>query len=267
MEDKKYFINYKKNFEAIFLESDELVYLKNSEFKYQAITHNMLKLMGLTSEKQVINFTNDKLQLSGTLSELVPQFNKQDEQIKKSRKRDIFLDILPHPEDMQLYVVYKTPIFNPHTDNFVGIRVQLTPLILPHMLKLLFKVHGTKGLLLTQESNINVFKEYQLTPMQHIVLFLCLNNHSYTEISLLMSEFVQNVSPTQVNSYLEELKLIFHVRTKTQLIEKAIGLNFHSYLPYKLFKLNSISLNNEVASLVDISKFKKDDLGTIANRL
>jgi hypothetical protein len=68
-----------------------------------------------------------------------------------------------------------------------------------------------------------------------MVLFFCINNYSYTEIALLMNEFGNAITPVKVNEILEHLKLIFHVRSKAQLIEKAIGLNFHAILPYDLF--------------------------------
>ena len=68
-----------------------------------------------------------------------------------------------------------------------------------------------------------------------MVLFLCLNNYSYSEIALLLNEFGYTITPVRVNDYLEQLKLIFHVRNKTQLIEKAISLNLHCYLPNRLF--------------------------------
>jgi hypothetical protein len=163
---------------------------------------------------------------------------------------------LPNSNHLTAYVVYKTPIINPETNNFVGIRGQLGHLFLPHIIKLLFKIHCRHGLLINKETSKNTFKEFNLKASQHMVLFLCLNNYSYTDIALLISEFAQDTTPIQVNSILEELKLIFHVRTKKQLIEKAIGLNFNSYIPKQLFKLASININDEIAQLIDIQTFK-----------
>lgn len=253
MTDKEYFSKYRDCFQTVFSQTDDLVYLKDSEFKYQVITDNLLLKFGIDSSQHIINKTTAELQLPSAMTSFLPKFEKQDLQIQKYCKCGIYLDVFPYPENMNIYVVYKKPIINPVTNNFVGIRGELTPMLFPHIAKLLFKVHGTKGLLLTQKCPKNAFKEYNLTEMQHIVLFLCISNYSYTEISLLVSQFVHEVTPIQVNGYLEELKLIFHVRTKNQLIEKAIGLNFHSYLPLHLFKPSTINVGSEVAFMVDLS--------------
>ena len=80
-----------------------------------------------------------------------------------------------------------------------------------------------------------------------MVLFLCLNNYSYSEIALLLNEFGYKITPVRVNDYLEQLKLIFNVRNKQLLIEKAIGLNFHVCLPEGLFnKLCSLEIKDYV---------------------
>lgn len=253
MNDKEYFDNYKNSFTTFYSYSEDLAYLKDADFRYQAATEKMLQRMGLNNIDQVLDKTTEELPTSPEMIEFLPKFQKQDLQIQKDGKCGIYLNVLPYPYDLSAYVIYKTPIINPETGNFVGIRAKLRRLMLPHVAKLLFKVHGTKGLLITQKAPKNSFKEYSLTPMQHVVLFLCLNNYSYSEIALFMSEFIQETSPIQVNGYLEDLKLIFHVRTKNQLIEKAIGLNFNTYLPHDLFKFTTLNLANEVTSMIDLS--------------
>jgi hypothetical protein len=78
-----------------------------------------------------------------------------------------------------------------------------------------------------------------------------MNNYSYTEIALLMNEFGVAITPIQVNERLENLKLIFHVRTKAQLIEKAIGLDFHVILPIDLFNnVGTIEISNALATII-----------------
>jgi hypothetical protein len=84
-----------------------------------------------------------------------------------------------------------------------------------------------------------------------MVLFMALNNYSYSEIALLLSEFGHQITPVRVNDYLEQLKFIFHVGNKNQLIEKAIGLNFHTYLPAGLFnKTTYIEINDAEAKMI-----------------
>ena len=60
-----------------------------------------------------------------------------------------------------------------------------------------------------------------------------------------------DITSIRVNDYLEQLKLIFHVRTKAQLIEKAIGLNFHVLMPCELFKeVSSIDIKYDITEII-----------------
>ncbi len=254
MNDQEYFEHYMNCFETVFSSvTEDWVYLKNADFQYVSMTDNVIDLFGAKTREEIIGKTPAEVavDLRQAEMEVAEQFMKQDIQIKKTRKRGIYLETLSYKGSARIFVIYKSPIINPATDNFIGIRGQLTNLLSPHVIKTLFKMHGAKGLLLGQKGNQNALKEYPLTNMQHMVLFLCLNNYSYSEIALLMNVFGHDITPIKVNDYLEQLKLIFHVRTKTQLIEKAIGLNFHAYLPGDLFnKLSSIDISNETAAIV-----------------
>ena len=62
----------------------------------------------------------------------------------------------------------------------------------------------------------------------------------------LLDESGYKINAARVNEYLEQLKFIFHVRSKNELAEKAIGLNLHTYLPDGLFnKTSSIEITND----------------------
>lgn len=254
MTDKEYFASYIKSFNTLFSNCEDLVYIKDAEFKYQAVTEALLSKLNIGNINQMINKFSTDLTTIPEMTELLSKLAKQDQQVLKERKTGVYINFFPYPEGMEAYVIYKTPIINPETDNFVGMRGEMTQLILPHIAKLLFKTHGTKGLLITKAQSKNPIKEYNISEMHHIVLFLCINNYSYTEISLLISEFIKEITPIQVNGILEDLKLMLHVRTKNQLIEKAIGLNFNSYLPRALFKPSTINASDDLVSIVNLSK-------------
>jgi hypothetical protein len=161
------------------------------------------------------------------------------------------LEVLPRKDSSEIVILYKTPIINPETNEVVGIHGNMNTILWPSIIKTLFKIHGTKGLLLNPKKIDDPLKDYPLTNVQHMVLFLSIHNYSYSEIALFMNEFGNPITPIQVNERLENLKLIFHVRTKIQLIEKAIGLNFHVILPCDLFNnFETIEIGAESAIIV-----------------
>lgn len=79
-----------------------------------------------------------------------------------------------------------------------------------------------------------------------MVLFLYLNKYSNTEIAEILTVIGYKISRTRVNDHLENLKYIFHVKTKEQLIEKAISYSYHLYIPRNLLKIGSYELADEV---------------------
>ncbi len=256
MDDKEYFMQYKNSFEIVFgSNEDECAFVKDADFRYQAVTGKLVEYLGMDDAEDLLGKTLvDVAQEVGICDgTLIDQFMRQDTMIKRTKERRIYLEVLLCNGKNNISVSYKTPLINPDTNNFVGIRGHINKLILPHVIKTLFKMHGSKGLLISHKNNSkkNPLDDYPLTNIQHMVLFLALNNYSYSEIALLLSEFGHQVTPIRVNDYLEQLKFIFHVRNKNQLIEKAIGLNFHTFFPIGLFsKLASVEVSDEEADII-----------------
>ncbi|MCC2624781.1 MAG: hypothetical protein K0R14_654 [Burkholderiales bacterium] len=254
MDDKKYFAQYKKSFETIFsADAEEMGFLKNSDFKFQAVTNNFLKTIHADTAVNILNKTLVEFSaaLPESTHELVKKCAEQDVQIGRTKHKKTYLGVVHCEEQVDIFLCYKTPIINPETGNFLGIRGQMTKLLLPNVIKVLFKMHGGKGLLMASKSKEDPLKEYPLSHMQRMVLFMALNNYSYSEIALLLNEFGHKITPVRVNDYLEQLKLIFHVGNKNQLIEKAIGLNLHTFLPAELFsKTTSIEINDAEAKMI-----------------
>lgn len=254
MNNLQYFAQYKAACEMIFTSHDnDWLYLKNVEFKYQAMTKAMCELIGADLLTDLIDETllDIRLKLNTYSIELVDKLQKQDSEIIKLQKRRIYLGIISQKTTSKIVVFCKTPIINPSNNEVVGVYGQISTLLWPSLIKTLFKMHGAKGLLLNAKRIHDPLVDYPLTNIQHMVLFLCIHNYSYSEISLLISEFGNKITPVQVNERLENLKLIFHVSTKSQLIEKAIGLNFHVQLPCDLFNnLDDIEISNDLSVVV-----------------
>jgi hypothetical protein len=260
MDDKKYFSNYKKACDVIFAShTTEYSYLKDIDLKYQSMTEGMLSLIGAQSINEVINRTNAEIALKITLPcSNIDEFHAQDLSVIKNKKRGAYLEILPNTDEAasdesvsRIMVIYKTPIINHFTQSVIGIHGQISDLLWPNVIKTIFKLRGTKGLLLNHSNKHNSLNDYPINNIQHMVLFLCIHNYSYSEIAIFLNAFGNTITSSRVNDYLEQLKLIFHVRTKDQLIEKAIGLNFHVMLPCDLFNNSeTIKINTETASVI-----------------
>ena len=253
MNDKEFLVSYTQSFKTIFsYESPEIVYIKDVDFKYKYMTKEMMKLIGIESEQQFLDKTSIETGVLTDSAKILEQWSEQNQEIKANLKSKRYLEVAATNNGTKIFVVHKFPIINPETKNFVGLRGQINNLIMPNIIKALFKMHGAKGLLIDSKINRNLdpLKEYPLTEIQHAVLYLALNNYSYSLIASLLNELGQNTTSVRVNDYLEQLKFIFHVRSKTALIEKAIGLNYHSYLPEILFnKVCSLELDSEEAQI------------------
>ncbi len=254
MNDSQYFAQYKAACEVVFASHDsDWIYLKDSEFRYQALTSAMLNFFGVELITDITNQTIEEISINSKkdFPHLINKFQNQDLEIMATKKRGIYLEILPRNGMAEIVILYKTPIINPDTNQVVGIHGHMNAILWPSIIKTLFKIHGSKGLLLNSKQIDDHLKDYPLTNVQHMVLFLSIHNYSYSEIAILMSEFGNPITPTQVNERLENLKLIFHVRTKAQLIEKATGLNFHVILPCDLFNnFETIEISAESAIIV-----------------
>jgi hypothetical protein len=258
MTDKEFFSTYKQSFATIYDHAPEdLVYLKDTDYKYQYVSQQMLEVLGVKDENDVLGNSSYEVatRFNLTDSQVIEEFKQQDEIVTSQKKRKSYLEVLQCNGRSVIIMVHKSPVINPETNNCVGVKGVVTQVFWPHVAKTLFKMHGSRGLLIGKEANGNPLKKYPLNNIQHTVLFLCLNNYSYSEIALLMNEFGYEITPIRVNDYLEQLKLIFHVRNKTQLIEKAIGLNFHLYLPSGLFeRFASIEVGSDVAAIVSCNE-------------
>ena len=250
MSDKQFFGSYVESFNNLYTYDEEIIYIKDNESKFCGVSQGLLKLFNLSDSTAILGKAGAALRYPLGISNMERQFNEQDQQVKSKKKSMVYLDILEYPDGVIPLVVKKFPIINPQTNNVVGLRAQISDLVIPNIIKLLFKVHGIKGLLFNHKYKKFDFDEYQLNDMQHMVLFLCINNYSYSEISLLLCSFGHEITPNRVNDFIDQLKTIFRVNTKTQLAEKAIGLDFHTFLPRSLLKFSTLEIGDQALSIV-----------------
>lgn len=248
MSDKKYLIDYCKSCSLTFSHSNDMIYVKDASLRICTISDSLIEFIGITDKKLIIGKNIDELSElidCSKMKDLNTERNRQDKLIINKLNPRNYLEIIPCVNSMYAFIVSKTPIINPVTNNCVGIRCQFSNLFSLHTIKILFRVHNIAGLLMNQKKlPKNNFDEYQLNSMQHMVLYLCIHKFSYSEIAAIMSSIGHKISPNKVNEYIEQLKLIFRSSSKTQLIEKAIGLDFHVFLPKDIVKPCSIDITS-----------------------
>ncbi len=105
MNNSQYFAQYKTACEIIFAShSTDWLYLKDSEFKYQAMTSSMLEFIGMAALADVIDKTMLEIHVTQNESchKLIAKFQKQDAGILKSQKRGVYLEVIPHEVDSKI---------------------------------------------------------------------------------------------------------------------------------------------------------------------
>lgn len=236
--DNEYFEAYCKAVNMVFnYDDDEVIFIsdKNLELQYCS-PYSWVQIAPCKTKFQANPETipaDKEIYMDFTGEQHFQTFIKYDTQIKKSLTPQsfVFIDLFDH-----VLLLRKRPILNPTSKSFLGIYTSCRTFNLPNILNLIYKINGiTLGMLKSNRQN-HAPISYNLTERQHTVLFLYLNKYSNAEISDIISILGKKISKTRVNDHLENLKYIFQVKTKDQLIEKSIALGYHLLIPRALLK-------------------------------
>lgn len=234
--DNEYFEAYCKAVDMVFnYDDDEVIFISDKNLVPQYVSpYSWVKIAPCKTKFEANTATvpeDKKAYLDFTGEEHFHTFIQYDAQIKETLKPQsfVFIDLFDH-----VLLLRKRPIFNPATNNFIGIYTSTRTFALPNVLNLIYKVNGvTLGM---QNKKPPAQIVHTLTERQHMVLFLYLNKYSNTEISSIITTLGNKISTTRVNDHLENLKYIFQATTKDQLIEKAIALGYHLLIPRVFLK-------------------------------
>ena len=241
--DKDFFELYCKSADIVFNNGDsEVAFIKDHDLKYCYISPAYLASLRADGviTPDYIEGNNCVLKKNEQQAKILDDFAKQDKLVQSTLKVHNFIFVSVHNE---ITLVRKRPIINPATGNFVGIMGTARPFLIPNLLDLIYKMNGiTFGLANFEQNGLLAYK---LTSRQHLVLFLYINKYSNTEIADIISLVSDKMSGSRVNDHLENLKYIFQVSKKEQLIEKAINLKYHRYIPRQLIKSGSFILEDE----------------------
>jgi len=197
--------------------------------------------------EDVLNKKRTKITQDKNIQKLRDEVEADDQFITSNRKTlvSLYVDVYH-----QLCIIRKAPIINPATDNVVGIIGRVYPFVMPNILDIIYQINDVAQVL-TEKAKYEAL-HYKLTQRQHMVLFLSVYKYSYTEVSEIMTNLGHQISSGRVNEHLENLKYIFAVKSKEALIEKAIHLKYHLFIPRGFLKVGSHTLGDEAVIISEL---------------
>lgn len=258
LDDKSYFKNYVDGFNVVFnnvkskacvkeylivndKQSINDVNIKTPKFVYRAATAELADLYG-KSITQLIDKTDQDIFDDNDKAVLANKVSEQDGLIRENKTAHSFLLVYNN----SVHVIRNQAIRNPDTGNFLGIFSLVSPLTNPHLMKMIYEINDISycdGLDLSQFSEYShnkpsdgVIRPGKLTKSQHMILFFSIKNYSAREIADKMGDLGKKLSYGRVNEVLTNLRYMFDAKTKEELTQKAITLNYHKYIPSEFLK-------------------------------
>ena len=239
LSDQEFFELYLKSVAITYSTLDEVVFIKNADLKFSYVSPAYLKSFkegGSVSKEKILGLDEPK-QIKNVMDQTILN---QDNEIKSNLNpaKFLYIDIYN-----KIGIIHKQAIINPDTNNFVGIFSHVSPLALPSVVDMLYRMNGIKdiGRPIKAQSG-----KYELTQRQHEVLFLYINRYSASEVAVILSALGKKISVGRINDILQSLKFIFWVNTKEELIKKAMSLKYHLLIPRTFLQIGSFSFEEEL---------------------
>ena len=247
LSDSEFFDSYCASAEIIFdnaVSSNLGIFIKDTQHVFRFVSkeyQRQLDPTGTILAEDVLKKKKTKVVSDVNIHAVREKAEAQDKEIINSRQAMLYLyvDVYSH-----LGIIRKCPVINPATNNVVGIIGYVTPLVLPNMLDILYRMNSITTS--TPERGKPSPLKYELTPRQHMILFLSLYKYSYTEVATILTNLGYKLSSGRVNEHLENLKYIFGVKSKDALLEEAIKLKYHLYVPRKFLKVGSHPISDQI---------------------
>lgn len=218
---------------------DEVVFIKDKESYFYYMSPAYIEALNYKEQKRGEFVLG--IDMPEANNEMFGKAKEEDLRIQKTLASQSFLYV-DITTCNRISLTQKRPIVNPYTNNFVGIIGSVRPFIMPNILDLIYRINNVSyGIANSKPSDP---LKYRLTTRQHMVLFLYVNKYTYTQASSIMSTLHQKISPARINDHLESLKSIFNVKTKEQLIEKAVSLKYHLLIPRKFLNAGSYAIDD-----------------------
>lgn len=240
--DGEYFNQYLKSFTLFHDGAPDIIsFIKDNQFTYRGISKGFNQFITINNVAIEIGQTDLQLNIAKEHPSIIETIHDYNCQIRDLRAVKTFLYIT---NLNNLHIVRKYPIINPATNNFLGIYASFSKYLSPHPIKSIYMINQCK------DSTVNKINQkrinFELSERQKMILYFYLHRYSYAEISKIMSSLGHVISASRVNDHLANLKYIFGVKSKQDLLDKAIALNYHLCLPRTLLKLGVFEINEEI---------------------
>lgn len=236
-QDIDYLNKYINAFDILWQSTKNLIgFIKDQNFTYLSFSDEFQRISHAHDFKVMIG-KNDFDAIQGiksndSINSMIQNARKHDELIKLNKCSRSYLYVT---DDDKLYVAQKHPIINPETNNFLGVRAEMSPFLYPHILKTIYNMNGVENEILDLHVDDEI-SNYRLTDRQQMILYLYLQRYSCAAIAEQLTLLGYGISRERVNDYLSNLKNIFKVKNKDDLIKKAIAMSYDMRIPRKLIK-------------------------------
>lgn len=221
---------YIKGFYLHFNESNAAI--KDRDFNYLAASDRFAKLIGFETPGELLN-KND-FNATPEIVRFAEVFRRQDKKILELGKGMLFLSVNQFATGNAGYIIEKKPIIFQSSGEVLGIRIIAHTIYIPNLLQLILRTNNLD--IKTIDKTIAKKTIDRLTMKQRMVLFLYINRFSNGQISAVMTKIGHPMSISRVNAHLAALRELLEVRSKEQLIDKALQMNINTLVPKELFQ-------------------------------
>lgn len=227
---QEFLMAYLDGFQLHFGES--MAAIKDRNFNYLAASDRFAQLIGFKNAEQLLS-KND-FNTVPEIARFAEVFRRQDKKILELGKGMLFLSVNQFATGDAGYIIEKKPIIFQPSGEVLGIRMVAHTVYIPNLLQLIMRTNNLEVKMIDGAAAEKIIEK--LTIKQRMVLFLYINRFSNGQISVVMTEIGHPMSISRVNAHLAALREIMGVKSKEQLIDKALQMNINTLVPKELFQ-------------------------------
>lgn len=235
---------YITSFNTITNNQKSIAYLTDLSQNIIAISKSFETEFKLENPNEVLGFNYQNLKATSLnfFKNYANILKTDDEFVIQTNSHHVYLHIMVDGHNNRLYIVHKYPIIIGH--QVKGVYTYMHPYSFPRIPDISFLTYGLSNLYSKPLTD-----HYKLTPKQFLVLFFLIRDYSYTSISSWLSAYGHSMSVARVNEHIINLKKIFLVSTREELVDKALQSGYYSNMPAGLFNSGSFLIDNYLFKL------------------
>lgn len=230
--------DYLESFKLITNTQNIIAYVTNKHNQLLAVSCRFKEIfnLGEAEETSLYSLNDVNKNASSFFYKFKATLIEQELLVIKNKLHHVFLQVINQFSSSKLYIVHKFPVII--DSNVEAIYTCMLPYGFPRIPDLTFITFNTNYYARPLTS------EHKLTEKQHLILFFLIRNHSYAEISSWMSAFGHTISVARVNEHIINLKNIFNVNSRIELIDKALEKGYYSEVPLGLLQEGSYLIDD-----------------------